>query len=710
MPGNFTAADIVGSVEASLLLTLILLIPGYVVGWLSNVFDFRNRRLETQALLSTPLAVAVVPVLIFLLGRYPKVLWVLLGASWFVFALLLRQIWKRWRQIRKSRVPRAVSIGGAFALAWAFIAITTLVDLQFKDRLYFSATAYDYSTRTAFTAAAARAIPPVNPFFAGGPPVPLRYHYFWMLVCGLVTRLGNVSPRQALCGGTVWGGIALMSLIGISLKFFVRAREHLERKTLIGCGLLLVTGLDILPTAFLYLRWRQVNPDMEWWNEQITSWVDGLLWTPHHLISFVACLVGLLLIRQPVSTKYQRVLAILIAGLAFASAAGLSLLTSFTFAAFAALWLLFAALRKWWDDVTGLLGAGAIGLVAALPFLSTVMRHGADSSGGGGQYFAVAIRNFPLGMWLISWMFHTSPQQLFAPGLIRLLLLPLNYFLELGLFFVVGVLRIRSIRAGSTRMTREEETGWMMVAISFLIGSFLRSTTLDYNDLGWRCFLQAQFVLLLWAALFIDDWWSNRCVATGRRPAAAKFAVILAAIGVIGTIYQVSMLRAYPILVDKGTINPEMAGWLDQDHLLGQRTYALRSVYESLGNSLPPDAIVQYNPSATSFIPHQLYSGHDAAIGLPFCGAVFGGYVSQCVGRIRRVSPMFVRPSQAQSASLDITCNEFGINVMLVDDLDTVWGERDSWVWTRKPILANEHVRAFACGDPRLPARFVSGR
>jgi hypothetical protein len=702
---NFTAADIIGSVEASLLLILILFIPGYVIGWLSNVFDFRERRFKTQVLLSTPVAVAVVPILIFLVGRYPKVLWTLLGASWLGFVFLFLQIWKRWSRIGVRRVPRVVWIGGALAFAWAFIAIATLVDLQFKDRLYFSTTAFDYSTRTAFTAAAARTIAPINPFFAGNPPISLRYHYFWMLVCSLVTHLGNVNSRQAMYGGTVWAGIALMSMIVISLKFFLGAREHLARKASIGCSLLLVTGLDILPTAFLYIHSYTVTPDMEWWNEQITSWVDALLWTPHHIMGMATCMLALLVIRQPATTVYQRTAAILIAGLAFASAVGLSVLATFTFALFALFWLPLAAYRKWWDDVTGLLGAGAVGLIVALPYLKIVMGPGVNSSGGDGRFFAVAIRKFPLAMDLIGSMFHTAPQKLLVPDLILLLLLPLNYLLELGFFFAVGALRIHSIRTGSAQLTREEQTGWMIVGTSFLVGSFMRSTTIDSNDLGWRCFLQAQFVLLLWAVLLVDDWWSSRRFSIGGRHALAGFVGTLAALGLIGTVYQVSMLRIYPILQDNGMISPKMAPWLDQDRQLGERTYALRSVYESLGTMLPADAIVQYDPDATSFIPQQLYSGHGAAMGLPQCGVVFGGDVSQCEGRMKSIVPLFRRPSQAESAGLDFTCREYGINVMVVDDLNPVWRQRDSWVWTRKPILANDYVRAFACGDPRQQAR-----
>jgi len=705
---NFTAIDIIGSVEATLLFVLVLFIPGYVVGWLSNVFEFRERRITTQFLLSSPLAVAVLPVVIYLLGRYPKVLWTLFGAIWLGFIFLCRQIWKRSSLSHLQRFPPVAWLGVAFVLTWAFIAIATLVDLQFSHRLYFSSTAYDYATRAAFTAAAARMIPPANPFFAASPPVPLRYHYFWMLLCSLVTRLGNVGPRQAMYGGTVWAGVTLMSLIAVSLKFFVGVRERLEQKVLIGCALLLATGLDILPNVYLYLHWHQVNPDMEWWNEpQITSWVDSLLWVPHHVMGLVACMIGVLVLRQKVATTFQRAIAMLIAGLAFASSVGLSVLVTFTFAVFAFFWLLFAAHRRWWDDVAGVLGASAIGLLAALPYLSTFVGPAVDGTGGGGRFLAVSIRDFAFGRHLIDSGLHIAPETVVGRELLLLLLLPLNYLFELGFFLLVGAVRLNSIRAGSIKMSRPEETAWMMVGASFLVGSFLRSTTISSNDLGWRCFLPAQLILLLWAALFIDDWWSERHVAS---PSAvvAGFAGVLLAIGLIGTGYQVVMLRIYPILLDDGHLTSGGVPWLDQDGRLGERTYALRSVYDSLRTTVPVDAIVQYNPYAPAFIPHQLYSGHSAAIGLPLCGASFGGDVSRCVGRMQSVASLFRKPSSAESAGLDSVCRVYGIEVMLVDDSDPVWKDRDSWVWKREPLLANDYVRAFRCGDSDQETRLVS--
>ena len=490
--------------------------------------------------------------------------------------------------------------------------IVSLADVQFDGRLYFSSAAYDNSTRAAFTAAAGRSIPAYNPFFAGSPTALLRYHYFWMMISSLVTKLAHVNPRYALYGGTVWAGIALMSLIVMAVKFYLGARERLERKAVIACSLLLVTGLDIVPTAYRFLRWRTVTPDMEWWNEQITSWIDALIWAPHHIMGVVACMVGLLALRQPTSDKFQRAAAILIAGLAFASSTGLSVLVTFTFALFVALWLPLAALRKWWDDVVGLTASGAIALAAAFHIPADAHRLGRAVTVVMSLSRPCSVRNFYFAVDRVASILHTPVQKVPAPELILLLLLPLNYFLELGFYFLVGALRLGSIRAGITKMSHEEEMGWMFVGTSFLVGSFLRSTTIASNDLGWRCFLQAQLLLLLWAASWIDDWWAGPRDHSVRGRLVTGFAAVLLALGAIGTVYQVAMLRAYPILADAGKVDSRTYFWVDQDRKFGERTYALRSIYDSLDSVLPADANVQYNPNASGFIPHQLYSGHGA--------------------------------------------------------------------------------------------------
>ena len=46
--------------------------------------------------------------------------------------------------------------------------------------------------------------------------------------------------------------------------------------------------------------------------------------------------------------------------------------------------------------------------------------------------------------------------------------------------------------------------------------------------------------------------------------------------------------------------------WLERDHEVGQRTYALRSAYNTLRATLPVEAIVQYNPNANALFPRAL--------------------------------------------------------------------------------------------------------
>lgn len=689
---NFTLIDILGTIEASLLLGLFLFVPGYVIGWTTDVFSFRRRRTVTQLALSTPLAVAVVPIVVYLTGRYPGLLWSVFVATWIVFVLVIAGNWKgTWS---KAQLPlrREFRIAICFALIWAFIAIASLIDLQFKQRLYFSVPAYDYSLRTAITAEAARRIPPTNPFFASTPPVPLKYHYFWMLICTLPVRLAHLSARHAMYGGTVWAGVILMSLIAVCLKFFIRARENIERKVLIGCGLLAVTGLDILPTLYLYFHQDWISADMEWWNEQITSWMDALLWTPHHVMCLVACVVGLLVLREPVASKGQRLAAIVLAGCAFASAAGLSILVTFTFAVFILLLLLVSLLRRQFADIAFFSAAGAIALLLALPFLRTLtMPSGAS---GGGAFAVFSVRDFPLAVLVMA---KTLKYNADTSLLVSHLLLPVSYLLELGFFFLVGIFRFNAIRRRRLQITDIEIAAWLMVLSSFLVGTFLRSTTIGSNDLGWRCFLLAQLVLLLWGAWLIEEWW------TSPRPVASRFVVRLAQIcifiGVIGTMYQVTMLRIYPLLHDYANADPTLFDWVYADQKVGERTYALRSVYERLNDALPAGSIVQYNPYATSFISHEIYSSHAAAVGGPDCASAFGGNSNTCGVRFKAVVPLFINPTPLQEAGLDDLCRQYGITALLVDNTDEVWGRRDTWVWKRTPMFANNDVRAFACGD-----------
>src|SRR6266568_8108793 len=67
---NFMFADLLRGATATVAFSLGLFFPGYVVGWTTRLFSFRNRSSCERLLLSIVLSVAVAPILAVLLGRF----------------------------------------------------------------------------------------------------------------------------------------------------------------------------------------------------------------------------------------------------------------------------------------------------------------------------------------------------------------------------------------------------------------------------------------------------------------------------------------------------------------------------------------------------------------------------------------------------------------------------------------------------------------
>ena len=248
------------------------------------------------------------------------------------------------------------------------VAILSLVDLQIGGRAYFPAAAFDYSVRAQFIhSIAATGIPPANPFFFPGHPVPLRYHYFWLLLCAMVQLAGGglVSSRHAWIGGTVWCGFGFMALIALYFRLFAyRGPASFRRRALAGVLLAGVTGLDILPTALLWMLqaagMHGVLPSGEWWNEQVDGFVYTALWESHYLSGLIACLMAFLVLwraaEQP--ARGARIRYALIASLALASAAGASVYVAFVFAIFLLVWTAATLAQRRWHEAALLVAAG----------------------------------------------------------------------------------------------------------------------------------------------------------------------------------------------------------------------------------------------------------------------------------------------------------------------------------------------------------------
>ncbi|MGA7645765.1 MAG: hypothetical protein WBW01_04585 [Terriglobales bacterium] len=699
---NFTLIDALGILKACLALLPFMFAPGYVAGWTLDLFEFRSRRPILRLILAVPLSIAICPMLSYLLARFLEpALWVFYIVVFIACALLLIKDARGGRLWSGSRyaLSKHTWIAMGLITLWGVAASGSMVDLQIGDKLYPPITAYDHSVRTAMMVAIARHVPPSNPFFANA-AAPLRYHYLWLLFCSLPMKVFHLSPRYVVYSGVAWCGLGLMCVIAIGIKFLVRVQSDIEQKTLLAVGLLCVTGLDILPTLVLRVASHLWLSDMEWWNEpQITSWVGSLLWVPHHVGALIACFVAFLLLRHQADIHRRWATGpVIVAGMAFASAAGMSVYVTFTFIVAVALWLALVA-RKAWLEAAMFAGAGAVSLLWALSFLSSLR-----GPGSGGAFLEFALRPFPFGVLLVQ-RTGIPIQTSFALTLAQAVLLPLNYTLELGFFLAIGVLRLRQLLRGSIEASPNELAGWTLVATSFLIGTFLRSSTIGSNDLGWRCFLPAQLILLLWAAAMVDDWWFGRStfgtqrasVVASPRPWTRAVLVTLLTLGVLGSCYQAFMLRMFPLLVDLDKDQGAIAGqsWVAPNRHFGKRAYALRSAYHLLDAQLPSSAVLQSNPYTQDLILHMLYSGHDSAAGDGGCGTDFGGDAGVCAERLRTLVGLFRRPD---GSDLDATCQEYGIDALVVEDADPVWREPSSWVWSRRPIVANDYVRVFRCG------------
>ena len=675
---HFTASDVEGTVSAFFLFGLLTLIPGYVVGSALSVFSFGSRTLVARAAISVCLSISTVPIVTYLCWlAAPSAPWLACAVTLCAFPVVLaRGNPPKGGRVSKERVAVLAIVAG-----WVVIGTACLIDLQIGDKLYVPVTSFDYMLRTAITAAVERTgVPPANPYFYAGHGFILRYHYFWYMLCGLVGRMGRpfVTARIAVIAGTLWSGIALVAVIALYTHFAGARKPGGDRRMLISVTLLSVTGLDIVPLVISFLLSGRFNASGEWWNEPVLSWVNSVFWQPHSIAALVACVTGMVAIRDAAQhgSWPARVPGAAIGGAAMASALGLSIYVTFVFAVFLAVWLVMLLARRRRAESIVICVAGGVAFVMAIPYLLELTRGLPGSGSGGGRAtlpVQFAVRSFYFAEALAgsgsSW--RTTAANTLA--------LPVNYFLEFGFFFLVGVRQWKK---------RSDAYGAALLATSILVCTFLRSNSISNNDLGWRGITFAQFVLVIWAT----EMWDNGLFPSKRRALSAVG--VMLALGFAATVYDVTMLRIYPLLLD--SLNIPRYHWLAPDHRLGERTYALREVYERLGRELPENAIVQQNPGA---IPgdlfYGLYADRQTFVETPSCGVVFGGDASLCGGILTVIQRVFDHGN-----NLDQVCQEFSISAVIVKDTDAVWNDKTSWVWKREPLIGNNYARAFRCVGP----------
>jgi hypothetical protein len=705
---SFTITDVEGCLVGAVAFALVLLAPGYVAGWTTDLLGFRRRTLAERLVWSAPLSfgLSIAPVMA---ARYLSLLaacWLVAGLSLLAVGLVALEVLRR-SSLAKQRtgIGRTGWMIAAGILLWSLFVAGELLDVGLGNKLYMSTTVYDHSIRTAFVDAVVRTgVPPGNPLYwiesgGVGHAAPTRYYYFWYVITAMAVKLGGISARQAMAASCVWGGFALAATIALYCRYFLSGSRRL---TSIAIGLLAVTGLDLIPVVVAFLQGQPTDPDMEWWSQgQVTSWMDTLLWVPHHMASLVCCLFGFLLIWMSANQgRRQRLLCGLVAGAAFGSSLGLSTYVAAAFAMVMASWLVWVLV---WDKseahlgrqrVTVLLLAGVTSVILVMPYLRD-LRQSDRGTGGKVHLFAVGVRPIINADGLAG---EPGFRQLRARSVtleeeaVHLLLLLPGYAAELGFFGLVLLILLVRIWRRET-LGEAERTAMFLTVAGLVVASFVKSAVTETNDFGFRSMLIPQFFLLLLAATLVD----GGMRAPGR--AVRILLVASLAIGVAGTIYQALLLRLYLPVEDR----------LGRQGLegLAERNMALRDAFDRMDGKVSRAAVVQYNtlqPNEYFIYSALINLNRQTVSAMPKCDTAFGGDPAFCAGIEAGIARLYEQPAKEVQAATTVgdtevreLCSRLGIDDLVATRWDRVWQEREGWVRRLPMVLETANVRVMDC-------------
>ncbi|HEX8992767.1 MAG TPA: hypothetical protein VF784_13900 [Anaerolineales bacterium] len=336
-----------------------------------------------------------------------------------------------------------------------------------------------------------------------------------------------------------------------------------------------------------------------------------------------------------------------------------------------------------------LVAAGIVGAGLSIPFMLDLIRPGAASGTSAAIPIALYVRPFVLAALLL-------PARLQPIG--NLVLLPLNYAMELGLFFFTGLLwlqyRSRLPNADSPFLLPEG----IVLATVVIVVSFVYSNIIAINDLGIRGWLPGQFVLLVWSTDLIREWLRHRPPwlgqiqrVLGELPRIGRALQIFLVLGLLTTCLEAFATRMWPMLVDW-----DIAGFpssLSPDTNLGSRTYDARLAYEFV-DRLPSNAVAQADPQVVLDRPSGMYGTVQMAISDRTSYGVPGAEYHRLVSGI---SPIF--QTESEWASIDATCKQYSINVLIFNDVDPIWNRLPTLETERRPIYQNERYAVFTCGS-----------
>lgn len=666
--------DFAEMTAAFLIFPLVIFIPGYVVAYYSKLYT------TSEALphwsIGLIFSTAICPVIFYFLihlGGFILV-WTFLIISCLIFIYILQRNLSGFIAAFKYPVKKTGYIL-VFIISYVFIAIL-VIDFDHNGRLFRPLMTYDYVKHVSVTNTISRTgLPPINPSFHPGTSLPLFYYYYWFLICSIVDLIGRdiVGPRGAVFASIVWSGIGLLGIIRLYLTTLgpriVRGIKKSHYKY--GYFLLLVSGLDLLP---IWLDLMVGNDDSGelavplamWWNDQVASWFSTIIWTPHHCAAFVVCMFAFHIIITvfPKKGKASRI-GMFVVALSLATSFGLSIWVTLVAGIFLIVWTLATWAKGWFSETKKLVFTGILALAFALPFIIELQQASFLQQ----TPVIFQVRDFVK----INNLLRDS--SVIIKSLANLLVLPVNYGLEFGFFAMGGLLYWSYRKKLDEKLNRAEFFLIVMTATSFFVCTFFRSSIAN-NDLGWRGFLFAQFVLLLF---------SIPLIAFLRQTFSSAFYVVEPMLKkvILGMLIISSVYFVFDAYVGRVYI------W-GIDH---NRTTPIRKAYEWVATHTPPAAIIQHNPDEIVEYFHALYGNRQTIISDDVFGKLYGISGSMYDDTFEELKRLF-QPDISQEEALSYA-KSLDIDAIFLKDTDPIWHDSSSWLNGMQPIYESSCCRIY---------------
>lgn len=533
----------------------------------------------------------------------------------------------------RPKLDKAVRRAFLAGATWCCFAGLWLMDWQFSSRVYFPIYAFDYGTRAEFIHSLAAFGLPAQSPVFN-PGHAVALHYHFLWF--LQCALVHwVAPVLIPARVALIAG-AIWCGLGLMSIAALAMRLIFQINSWIAILLLASTGLDLIPNLLHVFPTRM----------HLTGTLHSAIGEPHYICALIACLTGFLVLWDA-----PRIYSAVIAGLCFATAVGSGSFVALVFAVFLAIWMVMNIRHAWSFGLAGILT-----VIFSLPYLLTLRAPAANV--GGESLLAFVASPF-------------APTEM--PVALQLLSLPLFYLLQFGFVAVCVCFGYRKA------FGRHERMLLVMAATSVVICSFVESCATPNNDLGWRGFLAAQTALLLLAAAYVE------------RNRLSGLLKALLFLGLLGNAYDMVLARVFPILSDMNQ-GPKPK-WLGTDQKLGDRTFANREAYAWLRTHSDGKALIGQNPDVDSIdVFSSLYGDRNIVAGDRTCTIGFGGLANECAPIEAELTQLYAgRKRYAE------VCELLPASFYVVKDTDQVWANSHSWIWTERPLYANQYVRIFGC-------------